>query len=378
MNEFKKLGRRAFLAGTAGAAAFAVTAQAQQAAPPAPAAATPAAAPAATGVAVPPGAKKIAIASPTVPADQMLGAEGANPAWQAFFAELRAQGYNDGQNVFFEKTSGAAFNMVRRLQGNRYNALGVNLARTNPDVVFSGTTFTARGVNATTETIPVVVVAGDLVASGLVQSLERPGGNITGVTAENGAALETRRFDLLREALPQANKVGYLVRSPINSPTPFGNSLISAAQAAAQRLNMQLVPLYIDDVVDDVALDAGAHYRAMFEAKAQGVQAIVVAHTIDLTEYATDFGTLALAAKIPMVTPWRDATIGGGLLSFGANTAEMYRLAARQVGRILKGEKPEAIAVALAEPELTVSARNARALGITVPATVTAKAQEVV
>ena len=141
---------------------------------------------------------------------------------------------------------------------------------------------------------------------------------------------------------------------------------------------MQLVPLYIDDVVDDVALDAGAHYRAMFEAKAQGVQAIVVAHTIDLTEYATDFGTLALAAKIPMVTPWRDATIGGGLLSFGANTAEMYRLAARQVGRILKGEKPEAIAVALAEPELTVSARNARALGITVPATVTAKAQEVV
>lgn len=369
MTTLKEIGRRTFLAGSAGAAALAATtAYAQQAAPAAPAAAAPA---------VPAGAKKVGIGSPSVPADQMVGAEGANPAWQAFFAELRAQNYNDGQNVVFEKTSGAAFNMVRRLQGNRYNALGVNLARTNPDVVFSGSTFLARGVNATTETIPVVAVAGDLVASGLVQSVERPGGNITGVTAENGAALETRRFELLRETLPQANKIGYLVRSPINSPTPFGNSLIAAAQAAAQRQNMQLVPLYIDDVVDDVAIDAGAHYRAMFEAKAQGVQAIVVAHTIDLTEYAADFGGLALAAKIPMVAPWRDTTVGGGLLSFGANTAEMYRLGARQVGRILKGEKPEAIPVAVAEPELTVNTRTARYLGITVPATVTGKAHEV-
>ena len=74
---------------------------------------------------------------------------------------LRALGYNDGQNFVFDKTSGSAFNMVRRLQGNRYNALGTNIARANPDVVFSGSTFMARGVNTTTETIPVVVVAGD-------------------------------------------------------------------------------------------------------------------------------------------------------------------------------------------------------------------------
>ena len=368
MTTLKDIGRRTFLAGSAGATALAATASyAQQAAP--------AAAPAAA--ATPAGAKKIGIGSPTVPTDQMVGAEGANPAWQAFFAELRAQGYNEGQNVVFEKTSGAAFNMVRCLQGNCCNTLGANLARTNPDVVFSGTTFIARGVNTTTETIPVVAVAGDLVGSGLVQSIERPGGNVTGVTAENGVALETRRFELLRETLPQANKVGYLVRSPINSPTAFSNSLIAAAQAAAQRQNMQFVPLYIDDVVDDVAIDASAHFRAMFEAKAQGVQAIVVAHTIDLTEYATDFGGLALAAKIPMIAPWRDTTAGGGLLSFGANTAEMYRLGGRQVGRILKGEKAEAIAVAVAEPELTVNTRTARYLGITVPATITGKAHEV-
>ena len=115
-----------------------------------------------------------------------------------------------------------------------------------------------------------------------------------------------------------------------------------------------------------------------FEAKAQGVQAIVVAHTIDLTEYATDFGGLALAAKIPLIAPWRDSTVGGGLLSLGANTAEMYRLGARQVGRILKGDKAEAIPVAVAEPELTVNTRTARYLGITVPATVTARAHEVI
>ena len=365
-NDSKALGRRAFLAGTAGAVVLASAAQAQQAAPAVPAA----------GAAA--GSKKVAIASASVPVDQMVGAEGANPGWQAFFAELRALGFNDGQNVSFEKTSGAAFNQVRRLQGNRLNALGATIARANPDVAFSGSTFIGRGVNLTTETIPVVVQAGDLLGSGLVASLERPGGNITGVTAENGPALETRRFELLREALPQANKVGYLVRSPANSPTPFGNGLINAAQAAAQRLNMMFTPLYIDEVIDDVAIDATAHYRAFFEAKAQGVQAIVIAHSIDMTEYATDLGGLALAAKIPAVAPWRDAAVGGALLSFGPNTAEMYRAAARQVARILKGEKPESIPVIVGEPELTVNTRTARYLGITVPASVTGKAHEVI
>jgi putative tryptophan/tyrosine transport system substrate-binding protein len=348
------LSRRAILATLAATPLLHSTSRAQQAAP-----------------------KRIAIASATIATEAMIEGAAGDPGWVAFFNEMKAQGFTAGTNVTYERYSGAQFNQVRRLQGTRWNGVGTNIAGTKPDVLFATSSYIARGAATAADTLPVVFLVGDPVASGLVESLAQPGGNLTGVASAAGDTREAMRLQLLKEAVPAAARAAYLLKSQENSPTPWGVGLVKAAQAAGAALAMTVTPAYFDDVRDDVGLDATAHLRAVLEAQRGGAQALAIGEALDITEYAGPLGGMALALKLPAIAPWREFVLGGGLMSYGPNQAGMFTTAAQQVARILKGEKAGTIPIAQPAPELVISQRNARHIGVTLPQALVAKAKEV-
>ncbi len=357
--------RRSFLAGLAGAAALASAARAQQA-PAAPAA----------PLVLRPGAKRIAIASAILPTESMIEGNNGDPGMNAFLVELKAQGLVPGQDVAIERHSGAQWNTVRRLQGNRWNALGVTVANSKPDVLFTTSSFVARGAATNLETAPqTVVVLGDAAGTGLITNMAKPGANMTGVSGSAGAAREGMKIDLLKEAVPAAMRVAYLMKSQAISPTPWGQAQLAAARA--QRQGVTVAPAFIDDLLDDAGLDSTAHLRAILEAQRAGAQGLVVAEMLDLSEYSAMLGAYALAAKLPAIGSTRDFVVNGGLASYGANYNDMYKSAAQLVARIVKGEKAGDIAVVQAQPELVISQRNARNLGVTLAPAFVAKAKEV-
>jgi putative ABC transport system substrate-binding protein len=319
--------------------------------------------------------KRVAIASATLPVEALADGGTGDPGWVAFFAEMKAQGFTAGTNVAFERYSGSQFNFVRRLQGARWGALGGAIAGTKPDVVFATSSYIARAAAA--DTLPVVFLVGDPLASGLVGDLAQPGANATGVASAAGATREAARLALLHEAVPAAARAAYLIKSQESSPTPWGTGLVAAAQAAAGPLGMSVAPAYFDDVLDDAGIDGTAHLRAVMDAAKGGAQALAVSEALDITEYAGPLGGMALALKLPAIAPWRDFVVGGGLMSYGPNQIEMFKTAAQLVARVLKGDKAGSIAVAQPAPELVVSQRNARHLGLTLPPGLLAKAKEV-
>lgn len=362
--------RRSFLAGLAGTALAASVARAQQA--PAPAAPAAPAAP----LVLRPGAKKIAIASAILPTESMIEGNNGDLGMNAFLAELKAQGLVPGQDVAIERYSGSQWNTVRRLQGNRWNALGVTVANAKPDVLFTTSSYIARGAATNPDTAPqTVFLVGDAAGTGLVSNMQRPGGNMTGVSAANGAANNGMRIDLLKEAVPAAMRIAFLMKSQAISPTPYGQAQLAVARA--QRQGVTVTPAFIDDLLDDAGIDATAHLRAVLEAQRAGAQGFVVADMLDLSEYTAMLGSYALATKMPAVGNTRDFVVNGGLASYGANYNDLFKSAAQLVARVVKGEKAGDIAIVQAQPELVVSQRNARNLGITVPQPFVAKAKEV-
>ena len=356
--------RRTFLAGLTGAAATTLVAQLAQGQ-----AAAPAAAPAVTPVPGP--VRRVAIASGTVATENILEGTGGDAGWLAFFNEMKAQGFVTGTNVAYERISGSRANMARRLQGNTWNTLGTTIAGTKPDLIVTTNSFIARGAATAADTIPVVFIVGDAQAAGLVQNLAAPGANLTGVTAGAGSTREAMRIALLKEAVPAASKVAYLIKSQAESPTAWGLGMAAAATAAGA------TPAYYDDVKDDAGLDLSAYLRALMDAQKAGANGLAIAEGLDLTEWAQTLGAYSLALKLPGIAPWRDFVIGGGLMSYGPNYNDMFKTAGTTTARILKGEKAAAIPVAQPAPELVVSQRNARNLGVTLPAALVMKAKEV-
>lgn len=351
------LARRSFLAALAGSALIASGVRAQQAPP------------------AQPVRRRIALASATL-AGEAIAETGGDPSWAAFFAELKAQGF-DAQGVAFEKYSGSQYNFTRRVQGNRLNALGVAIARTKPDLIVATNSYIARGAAEEASTTPVVFVVGDARGAGLVETLDRPGANLTGVTAVSGQDWEAARIELLREAVPAARNVAYLIKNQSVSPTRTNLAMIASARGGAERLGLTFQPAYYADLADDVGLDTTSYLRAILDAQRSGAQAMAVADMLDFTEYGGPLGGWAMVAKLPAIAPWREFVIGGGLMSYGPNQVGMFRTAAGQVARILKGEKPGDIAVARPEAELVVSQRNAGHVGVTLPQSLIAKAKEV-
>ena len=273
---------------------------------------------------------------------------------------LKEAGYVEGRNVAIKyRTADGRFN---RLPG-----LAAELVADPVAVIVALTTQAAVAAKAATGTIPMVFVIGtDPVELGLVSSLNRPGGNVTGVTFLVNA-LGAKRLELLRELVPSAKIVGFLV----NPANPTSESVTADTQAAARALGIELV---IRNAGGESDIDSA------FESLAQErVNAVIIGTDQLFTSRRDQLVALAARHALPSIHYLREFADAGGLISYGASITDAYRLAGGYAGRILKGEKPADLPVQqTVKFELAINANTAKALGLTVPDKLLVAADEVI
>jgi putative tryptophan/tyrosine transport system substrate-binding protein len=277
----------------------------------------------------------------------------------AFGQGLKEAGFVAGQNVAIEYRY--AENQRDRLPALVAELLGIPVAVL---VVNSGA---AAAAKAATTTVPIVFVAGaDPVKDGLVASLNRPGGNITGVSWL-GAQVGAKRLELLRQIVPKTTTIGML--EDLNSPGTEAER--TDVQAAAQAIGLQLI---IIDVNNDRDIET-----AIASFVQRGAGALLVGAGAFLTSKRESIAALAARHAIPAMYVEREGAVAGGLMSYGPSQSEAYRQAGIYAGRILKGEKPADLPVMQSTKfEFVLNLKTAKALGLTVPMIVQMTADEVI
>jgi len=263
---------------------------------------------------------------------------------------LEEAGYVEGQNLKIEY----------RLAEGRYDqlpALAAGLVRRQVSVIALTGQPAALAAKAATATIPIVFqIADDPVQLGLVASLGRPGGNITGVTSLNVEVLP-KQLELLHELVPNANAIALLV-NPASSARAESNA--RETQVAARRLGLKLHVLHASSEPEFDAAFANA-VQLRIEALVIGTDAFFFGRIRQL-------GTLAARHAIPAISPYREFAASGGLMSYGTNNSNQFRQVGVYTGRILKGEKPTDLPVQQAvKLDLIINLKTAKALGLTVP-----------
>ena len=274
---------------------------------------------------------------------------------------LSEAGYVEGRNVAIES----------RFAGNQYDrlpALAADLVDRKVDVIIAGGGgVSVLAAKASTMTIPIVFTfAGDPVQEGLVASLNRPGGNVTGISWFN-ALLGGKALGLLQEFVPNAAIIALMV----NPKTPEFARMLSDAQDAARILGRQLLVLEASDPSEiDTAFATLRQRRA---------GALLVSAASFLTARRQQIVALAARDAIPAMYPNREFVVDGGLMSYGNDVTDAYRRAGVYAGRILKGEKSADLPIDQATRfELVISMKTAKALGLEVPPTLLARADEVI
>jgi putative ABC transport system substrate-binding protein len=270
-------------------------------------------------------------------------------------------GYIEGQNIAIEYRG--ADNQLDRLA-----ALAADLARRRVSLIAAGgSPVSALAAKSATSTIPIVFAnASDPVRIGLVASLGRPGGNVTGVT-QLSSELEAKRLGLLRELVPVATSVAILV----NPARPDAETQSSLAQEAAQTLGLKL---HILKAISESDFDP------IFLQLAQlRVAGLIVAPDALFTDHRDQIVALAQRYSIPTIYELRDYVVAGGLISYGTGISEVFRQAGVLAGRILKGEKPANLPVLQPTKfDLVINLKTAKALGLTIPPGVLSIADEVI
>jgi putative tryptophan/tyrosine transport system substrate-binding protein len=279
---------------------------------------------------------------------------------QSFSRKLREHGYVEGRNLQLESRFAEG-------RDDRFPALAAELAALHVDIIVTWGTPAAIAAKQATGTIPIVMGAiGDPVSVGVVSNLARPEGNITGFAAQN-VELEVKRLELLKDLLPGLSRVGILG----NTSNPFLDVLLRRLRPMAEqlRITLELIEVRNSDEV------AGALLR-LERARPDGV---LISPDILLLTRRAEIAESLIRSKLPAVYPFREYAPAGGLVVHGANLAVLFERAAGYVDRILKGSKPADLPVQLAtEFELIINLRTAKALGLTVPPTLLARADEVI
>ena len=284
-------------------------------------------------------------------------AEGAPPlgALRAALAEL---GYVEGQNVEFERRDAEG-------HAERLPALAAELVHAGVDVLLAPSNGDAEAAKEATSEIPVVFVAADPVGTGLVTSLERPGGNVTGLTL--GTHAGARRLALLREVVPTVARIAVLVNLA-HASVPFQ---LRQTEAAAQSLGVSVQRFEVRD-----ALDLQDAFLAVARVHPDGL--IVLHHPMFLRE-ARAIGVYAAQSHLPTVAPYARIAEAGALLAFEPDLLYPFRRAATYVDRIFRGTAPGELAVeSTTRFHLAVNLRAARALGLRVPKTLLSRADQII
>lgn len=277
---------------------------------------------------------------------------------EAFRQGLRDLGYVEGQNIVIE---------YRYAEGraDRFPDLAAELVRLKPDVLVTAGLPGVRALRNATTTIPIVMAAiADAVGSGFVQSLARPGGNITGLSFL-ATELSVKRLELLKEALPRASHVAVLWH-----PASVKASL-DATLAASKPLGLKIQVL---EVQSPSEFDS-----ALASAKKGGVEAINVLPSPILLTHRKPLVELAAKHRLPGIYEFREFVEDGGLMSYSASISDLYRRAAAYVDKILKGAKPADLPVE--QPtrfEMVINLKTAKALGLTIPQSILLRADQVI
>jgi putative ABC transport system substrate-binding protein len=278
---------------------------------------------------------------------------------EAFRAGLRELGYREGRDFVIE---------YRWADGN-YDQLPVllnDLIRLKVDVIVTHGTPGVLAAKRATTTIPIVcAVVGDALASGVVSSLARPSGNVTGLTFFN-PELAAKRLELLKEVLPDLTDVGIL----LNSANPINDPILPQMSSIARPLKLEL---------HQFDARSPADFEAAFTAMvARRVGALVVIEDAMLISNASTVAALALKQRLPSCG-WPDYAIGGGVMGYGVDFPDMFRHAAKFVDKIIKGAKPGDLPFERATKfEIIVNLKTAKTLGLTIPYNLLVRANEVI
>jgi putative tryptophan/tyrosine transport system substrate-binding protein len=299
---------------------------------------------------------------PTIPVIGFLNAasrDGYKPELSGFHQGLQEFNYIEGRNVVFE---------YRWAEGNydRLPAMAADLVRREVTVI-SANTPANLVAKAATSTIPIVFTAGtDPVRLGLVASLSKPGGNITGVTQLTGE-VAPKRIELAHELVPTATEIALL----INPTNPSAEALTLDSRTAAVTLGLQLNVLHASTEVELIA--------AFATFKRTQAAVLVIAPDSFFNSQVEQLVGLAIRNSVPAIYEYREFISAGGLASYSGSNTDSYRRAGAYVGRILKGERPADLPVQQSTKlELIINSKTANALGITIPQSVLSRADEVI
>ena len=303
---------------------------------------------------------RIAIFHPAIPTT-LITETGGGSAWRAFFRELRRLGYVEGENLIIERYSAEGHH-------ERYADLAREIVTSNPDLIVTGTNPVVIVFKAATSTIPVVAFMLDPLKAGLVTSLARPGGNLTGITLDAGIEIWGKRLEMLKEAIPSTARAAFL-----GMREGWEGSSGQVLRDAGSQLGISLVFMLPQN-------GTPSEIERVFAAmEQQRPDAVLVSGEGDLYAHRQLIVELAEKNRLPAMCPYRDYVEAGGLMAYTVDLAELLRRMAVNVHQILKGAKPGDIPIYQPTKfELLINLKTAKALGLTLPLALLARAAEVI
>jgi putative ABC transport system substrate-binding protein len=303
--------------------------------------------------------QRIAFVHSGIPADQLT--ETAGPFWvRRFYETLRGLGHTEGVNLVVERYSAEG-------RSDRFAALAAAVASSKPDIIVSNHNDLVKAFAAATGTIPIVAIVGDPIAEKLVTNLAHPGGNLTGVSNKAGNEILGKRLQILKEAIPLVIKVASLQSGPGDNSTGL------AFREAGQHLGIALIVNFLPEVND------GQIRRAFAEITQQQLDAAIVDEGGSFLAHRALLVELAGKHRLPIIYPYRDYVDLGGLMAYAPELGELAQRLANDVHQILNGAKPGDIPFYQPNKfQLSINLKAAKALGLELPPTLVARADEVI
>ncbi len=291
------------------------------------------------------------------PVAEMLGPDPVSPDFRMFLHTLRDRGWIDGRSVVIDRRSAER-------KWDQVPALFADVIQHEPDVIVAVTSRMAVAAKQATSTIPIVATMGRAVETGLAASLARPGGNLTGIDVAQTADFSARRIQLLKEVAPGLRRVAVLT-------DPLGIPRLKVVQDLVKPLGITLTVLATDS---DAKLDAALAAVAADRPTALVTEPVAVPEA----QYRR-LADFALRHRLPTMTPYRELTEAGMLMSYGYNVDDLFRHLAVYVDRILRGAKPGDLPIEQPTKwDFVVNRKTARTLGLTLPPTILVQATQII